>query len=129
MTPPRFLLSAFCFLLIPTLPLQAADGFSSDGNSLWLNTDNGGHGFLLDASTDANAPAPSLGVDYIDFRSFGQKPFWTWAWTDSEMQQRPQMELDGENNQLRLFGRTSSEPQIYLDPSGPAEDGGHWQRS
>ena len=101
--------------------MHAADGFSSDGNSLWLNTDNGGRGFLLDASTDVNAPAPSQWVDYIDFRSFGQKPFWTWAWTDpaDPAVAIPQMELDGESNQLRLFNRTSTGAQIYLDPSIP----------
>jgi hypothetical protein len=109
--------------------LHAADGFSSDGNSLWLNTDNGGRGFLLDASTDVNAPAPSQWVDYIDFRSFGQKPFWTWAWTDpaDPAVAIPQMELDGESNQLRLFDRTSSGAQIYLDPSVPEGRIGGWK--
>ena len=81
MTPPRLLLTASCLLLIPTLPLRAADGFSGDGKRLRLNTGSPGYGFQLEASADGYPNAPAEVVDYIDFVGLGEIPFWTWGRT------------------------------------------------
>ena len=67
-------------------------------------------------------------TDRVSFLSLGEYPFWRWEKTDPEVPHPvPQMELDGESNQLRLFDRTSSGAQIYLDPSVPEGRIGGWK--
>jgi hypothetical protein len=93
-----------------------------------LNTGGAGYGFELEATTDTNPAIPGQTVDRIYFDGLGQKPFWSWSRTVPGFPYPiPQMELDGESNQLRLFNRTSTGAQIYLDPSVPEGRIGGWK--
>jgi hypothetical protein len=128
MTPPRFLLCASCLVPILTLPVWAADGFSGDGNSLWLNTDNAGNGLILKADEFVMPGTDDFLTERVSFLSLGEYPFWRWERTEpGAPYPSTQMELEGEYNQLRLFDRYSPVPTIYFDPSIPEGRIGGWK--